>query len=73
MKDLNVKDTRKPDDSKPVPPPPKGQTREVFTVESLAAEFPNMTFAPADGAVFIMPMSNPVTRSVRMKKLRGRI
>jgi hypothetical protein len=71
MKDLNVKDTQKLD-PKPTPPPRKEQTRETFTVESLAAEFPNMIFPPADGMAFTMPTSNPVTRSVRLKKPSGR-
>jgi hypothetical protein len=44
---------------------PKGQTRERFAPASFnPAEFPNMTFAPADGMAFTMPTSNPVaTRS----------
>jgi hypothetical protein len=46
------------------PTPPKEQTRETFTPESFdPAEFPNMTFAPADGAGFTMLTPNPVTRS----------
>jgi hypothetical protein len=53
--------------------PPKERTRETFTPESFdPAEFPNMTLAPADGMAFIMPTSNPVTRSVRLKKPNGR-
>jgi len=42
---------------------PKERTQETFTQESLAAEFPNMTIAPADGTGFTMPTSNPVTRA----------
>jgi hypothetical protein len=53
--------------------PPKERTRETFTPASFdPAEFPNMIFAPADGAGFTMPTSNPVTRSLRLKKPKGR-
>ena len=40
---------------------PKGQTRERFVPASFdPPEFPNMTFAPADGMAFTMPSSNPM-------------
>jgi hypothetical protein len=53
------------------PTQPKEPTRETFTPESFdPAKFPNMTFAPADGAAFTMPTSNPVTRSKDGKRQR---